>query len=605
MTLSPFDWAIVVAFFTLTLGIGLWVARQAGRTSSDFFLSGRRLPWWLLGCSMVATSFSTDTPNLVTDLVRSHGVAGNWAWWAFLLTGMLTVFLYARLWRRSEVLTDIEFYELRYSGRPAAFLRGFRAVYLGVLFNVMIMASVTLAAIKIGSVMLGLSPVQSVASAMFVTVIFSTLGGFRGVILSDFVLLIVSLIGAMAAAYVSVNHPDVGGLRAMLSHPNVVPRMDIVPPFDLSTPQSRDFLFGFLVIPLAVQWWSVWYPGAEPGGGGYMAQRMLAARTQRDAMKATLFYNFVHYAVRPWPWILVALSSLVLFPDLAALQQAFPHVPADKIGNDLGYSAMLTFLPTGLLGLVLASLLAAYMSTISTHLNWGASYVVNDVYKRFIEPGAREPRLVLIGRIATVTMMLLAALLSLQLTNAIQAFQIMLQVGAGTGLLFILRWFWWRINPWSELAAMVASFVVAVAFQVTDVASGWPEYQRIWVGVLITTIIWVGVTLATPAEDERTLREFVRKTNPGGPGWRAVIERAARDGAPIIPLHDATNIPRGLLCTLLGTIAVYSSIFGVGMYLYARPLVGAMLTVVTIASIAALLKVWRGMAAESDMRTDD
>lgn len=604
MTLSPFDWAIVVAFFTLTLGIGLWVARRAGGTASEFFLSGRQLPWWLLGCSMVATSFSTDTPNLVTDLVRTHGVAGNWAWWAFLLTGMLTVFLYARLWRRSEVLTDIEFYELRYSGRPAAFLRGFRAVYLGVLFNVMIMASVTLAAIKIGSVMLGLSPVQSVASAMLVTVVFSTLGGFRGVILSDFVLLIVSLIGAMMAAYVSVNHPDVGGLRALLSHPNVVPRMAIVPPFDLSTPASRDFLFGFLVIPLAVQWWSVWYPGAEPGGGGYMAQRMLAARTQRDAMKATLFYNFVHYAVRPWPWILVALSSLVLFPDLASLQQAFPHVPADKIGHDLGYSAMLTFLPTGLLGLVLASLLAAYMSTISTHLNWGASYVVNDVYKRFIEPGASEPRLVLVGRIATVTMMLLAALLSLQLTNAIQAFQIMLQVGAGTGLLFILRWFWWRINPWSELAAMVASFIVAVTFQVTDVAAGWPEYQRIWMGVLITTIIWVGVTLVTPAEDERTLREFVRKTNPGGPGWRAVIERAARDGAPIIPLHDATNIPRGLLCTLLGTMAVYSSIFGVGMYLYARLLAGALLTVVTIASIAALLKVWRGMAAESDMRTD-
>lgn len=601
MTLSTFDWAIVLAFFALTLGIGVWVARRAGDSASEFFLSGRQMPWWLLGFSMVATSFSTDTPNLVTDLVRSHGVAGNWAWWAFLLTGMLTTFLYARLWRRSSVLTDIEFYELRYSGRPAAFLRGFRAIYLGVLFNVMIMASVTLAAIKIGGVMLGLSPAQSVAAAMLVTVVFSTLGGFRGVIISDFVLFVVALVGALAAAYVSVNHPDVGGLRALLSHPNVVPRMAIVPPFDFSTPQSRDFLFGFLVIPLAVQWWSVWYPGAEPGGGGYMAQRMLAARTQRDAMKATLFYNLVHYAVRPWPWILVALSSLVLFPDLASLQQAFPHVPADKIGNDLGYSAMLTFLPSGLLGLVLASLLAAYMSTISTHLNWGASYVVNDVYKRFVEPAAGEARLVLVGRIATVAMMLLAALLSLQLTNAVQAFQIMLQVGAGTGLLFILRWFWWRINPWSELAAMVASFVVAVTFQVTDVAVGWPEYQRIWVGVVVTTIIWVGVTLATPAVDERTLRGFVTLTNPGGPGWRAVFDRAARDGAPIRPLHDATNIPRGLLCTLLGTVAVYACIFGVGMFLYAQPLTGTLLAVVTVAALAGLLVVWKGMPHDIDV----
>jgi solute:Na+ symporter, SSS family len=599
MILSAIDWAIVIGFFALTLGIGVWVARQAGRTTSDFFLSGRRLPWWLLGFSMVATSFSTDTPNLVTDLVRTHGVAGNWAWWAFLITGMVTVFLYARLWRRSEVLTDIEFYELRYSGRAAAFLRGFRAVYLGVLFNVMIMASVTLAAIKIGTVMLGLTPVETVAAAMVVTVVFSTLGGFRGVIFSDFVLFIVAMVGALGAAYLSVTHPDVGGLQALLSHPNVAGRLSIMPPFDLSTPESRDFLLGFLIIPLAVQWWSVWYPGAEPGGGGYMAQRMLAARGQTDAMKATLFYNCVHYAVRPWPWILVALSSLVLFPDLESLQRAFPHVPADKIGHDLGYSAMLTFLPTGLLGLVLASLLAAYMSTISTHLNWGASYVVNDVYKRFLEPGATEARLVLIGRISTVTMMLLAALLSLQLTNAIQAFQIMLQVGAGTGLLFILRWFWWRINPWSELAAMVASFVVAVSLQVIDV--GWPEYQRIWVGVLITTLIWVGVTFVTPASDEATLREFVRRVNPGGPGWRRVVASAAAAGAPIRPLYDATNIPRGLLCAFLGTVAVYAAVFAVGMFLYANLLAGVVLTGTAIASTLALFAVWKGMAADHDL----
>jgi solute:Na+ symporter, SSS family len=379
----------------------------------------------------------------------------------------------------------------------------------------------------------------------------------------------------------------------------VAGRLSIMPPFDLSTPESRDFLLGFLIIPLAVQWWSVWYPGAEPGGGGYMAQRMLAARGQTDAMKATLFYNCVHYAVRPWPWILVALSSLVLFPDLESLQRAFPHVPADKIGHDLGYSAMLTFLPTGLLGLVLASLLAAYMSTISTHLNWGASYVVNDVYKRFLEPGATEARLVLIGRISTVTMMLLAALLSLQLTNAIQAFQIMLQVGAGTGLLFILRWFWWRINPWSELAAMVASFIVAVSLQVIDV--GWPEYQRIWVGVLITTVIWVSVTFVTPASDEATLREFVRRVNPGGPGWRRVVASAAAAGDPIRPLYDATNIPRGLLCAFLGTVAVYAAVFAVGMFLYANLLAGVVLSGTAIGSTLALFAVWKGMAADQDL----
>ncbi len=598
MTLSTLDWAIVLAYFAMTLGIGVWVARRAGRNSSEFFLSGREMSWWLLGSSMVATSFSTDTPNLVTDLVRSHGVAGNWAWWAFLLTGMVTVFLYASLWRRSEVLTDMEFYELRYSGKAAAFLRGFRAIYLGVLFNVMIMASVTLAAIKIGGVMLGLTPLESVLAAMVVTAAFSSLGGFRGVILSDFVLLIVALVGAFLAAYVAVTHPAVGGLEALFAHPNVAGRLSIVPPFDLSTPESRDFLLGFLVVPLAVQWWSVWYPGAEPGGGGYMAQRMLAARTQTDAMKATLFYNGVHYAVRPWPWILVALASLVVFPDLESLQRAFPHVPADKIGHDLGYSAMLTFLPSGLLGLTLASLLAAYMSTISTHLNWGASYVVHDVYKRFIRPEASEKTLVLAGRLSTVAMMVLAGVVSLQLTNALQAFHIILQVGAGTGLLFILRWFWWRINPWSELAAMIASFIVALIFQFGSFAADWPEYQRIWVGVLVTTAIWVSVTLVTPPSDERTLREFVRRTNPGGPGWQAVVDRAAQSGAPVVPAYDGVNVPRGLLCAFLGAVAVYAAIFAAGLLLYGQWRVGTLLAVTTVASTWALLAVWRTMPGD-------
>jgi SSS family solute:Na+ symporter len=598
MTLSTLDWAIVIAFFSITLVVGLWVSRRAGKDSSEYFLSGRDLPWWLLGFSMVATTFSTDTPNLVTDLVRSRGVAGNWSWWAFLLTGMLTVFLYARLWRRSEILTDNEFYEMRYSGSSAAFLRGFRAVYLGVLFNIVIMASVTLAAIKIGGVMLGLSPAASVTAAMVVTVVFSTLGGFRGVIITDFLLFIVAMVGAVAAAVVALQHPQVNGLQGLLTHPNVVGKLGMIPPLDWSTNESRDFLFGFLIVPLAVQWWSVWYPGSEPGGGGYLVQRMLAARNEKEAVAATLFFNFAHYALRPWPWIIVALASLIVFPDLESIRRAFPHLPADKIGNDLGYSAMLTFLPSGVMGLMLASLLAAYMSTIATHLNWGSSYVVNDVYKRFINPGASERTLVTVGRLSTVVMMVLAALLSLQLTNAVQAFQIMLQIGAGTGLLFILRWFWWRINPWSELAAMMVSFVVSIVLQLGSFAAGWAEYQRIVVGVAITTVAWIAVTLLTPPSDERVLRDFVRRTNPGGPGWRAVVDRAHRDGAPIVPLHDATNIPRGLLCTFLGTLAIYAGLFGSGMILYGQTASGVMTLMVGLAATFALFRVWQGMSAD-------
>jgi len=599
MTLSTIDWAIVLGFFAITLAVGLWVSRQAGKDSSEYFLSGRDLSWWLLGFSMVATTFSTDTPNLVTDLVRTRGVAGNWSWWAFLLTGMLTVFLYAALWRRSEILTDVEFYEIRYSGASAAFLRGFRAIYLGVFFNIVIMATVTLAAIKIGGVMLGLSPAASVTAAMVVTVVFSTLGGFRGVIITDFLLFIVAMVGAVAAAVVALQHPQVNGLHGLLTHPNVVGKLAMIPPLDWSTPESRDFLFGFLIVPLAVQWWSVWYPGAEPGGGGYLVQRMLAARNEKEAVAATLFFNFAHYALRPWPWIIVALASLVVFPDLASIQRAFPHLPADKIGNDLGYSAMLTFLPPGVMGLMLASLLAAYMSTIATHLNWGSSYVVNDVYKRFVNPAASEKTLVNVGRLSTVVMMVFAALLSLQLTNAVQAFQIMLQIGAGTGLLFILRWFWWRINPWSELAAMVVSFVVSLVLQLGSFAAAWPEYQRIVVGVAITTVAWIGVTLLTAPSDELVLREFVRRTNPGGPGWQAVVDRAARDGAPIRPAHDATNIPRGLLCTFLGTVAVYAGLFGTGMLLYGQLASGAITLLVGILATVALLRVWQGMGVAS------
>ncbi len=574
MQLDWLDWACVGAFFAVTLLVGLAVARRAGRNSAEFFLSGRAMPWWLLGMSMVATTFSTDTPNLVTDMVRNHGVAGNWQWWAFLLTGMLTVFVYARLWRRSGVTTDVEFYELRYSGKPAAFLRGFRALYLGVFFNICIMATVTLAAIKIGHVLLGLAPLHTILLAAIVTVLFSAAGGLRAVILTDFLLFIVAMFGAVAAAVVALRLPEVGGLSGLLSHPNVADKLALVPRFG-SEGDDWDTIAGIFVIPLAVQWWAMWYPGAEPGGGGYIAQRMLSARSENHAVGATFFFNAAHYALRPWPWIIVALASLIVFPDLSTLAARFPDMPAAQVKHDLAYPAMLTFLPHGLLGLVVASLIAAYMSTISTHLNWGSSYVVNDFWVRFVNPRASDRQQVLVGRISTVLLMIAAGALALWLENALQAFRILLQIGAGTGLLFILRWFWWRISPYSEISAMVISFVVAVALEqpFAGALAGW---QKLLIGVAITTVGWLLVTVITPPDAPEKLREFYRLIRPGGPGWRRVVEDARRDGCEL-PAADAEGwtLPRGIACMVLGCLAVYGVLFATGYWLYGNRLMAA------------------------------
>ena len=591
MHLETVDWALIAAFFAIALLVGVWVTKRAGRSADEYFLSARTLPWWLLGFSMVATTFSTDTPNLVTDLVRQGGVAGNWVWWAFLLTGMLTVFVYAKLWRRTGVMTDVEFYEKRYSGRSAAFLRGFRALYLGVFFNVVIMGSVSLAAIKIGAVLLDFSPLQTLFAAALVTVVFSTLGGFRGVILTDFLLFIAAMVGAVAAAVVALGLPEVGGLAGLMKSPAVQGKLALFP-----APGTRDFLL-VLIMPLTVQWWAAWYPGAEPGGGGYIAQRMLAAKDERHAVGATLFFNAAHYALRPWPWILVGLCSLIVFPDLASLAARFPNVPADKIGHDLAYPAMLTFLPPGLLGLVLASLIAAYMSTISTHLNWGSSYVVNDFYKRFVNPAADERALVRVGRLSTVGMMVLMALVALVLTNSKQSFTILLQIGAGTGLLFILRWFWWRINAWSEIAAMGISFVVAVASELVLPKVLPPGHALlVWkfpIGVAITTAGWILVTFLTPPTAEATLRAFCRLANPGGPGWRGVAERAAADGEPIEPAGTRWSVPLGLLCMLVGCLFVYATLFATGFFLYGRPLPALVLTAIAAGSAVFLLRTFR------------
>ncbi len=589
MTLSSLDYAIIIFVFVLVLGVGVWVSRQSGKNSTEFFLSGRNMPWWLLGFSMVATTFSTDTPNLVTDIVRVNGVAGNWAWWAFLLTGLLTVFVYARLWRKSNVATDMEFYELRYGGKAADFLRWFRALYLGVAFNLLAMAGVTLAAIKIGQIMLGLPPLTTVAIAGSITVVFSMLGGFRGVVYTDFFLFLIAMVGAFGAAIYLIDLPEVGGLRDLLTHPNVADKLAMVP--DL---EQTDALIAILIIPLAVQWWSAWYPGSEPGGGGYIAQRMLAAKDEKHAVGATFFFNVMHIAVRPWPWILVALASLILYPDLASIQEAFPSVTADKLGHDLAYPAMLTKLPSGLLGLVLASLGAAYMSTLSTHLNWGSSYIVNDFYRQKIKPQASEKELVRVGRISTFLLMVFSAWIALNMQNAKELFDLILMFGAGTGLIFILRWFWWRINAWSELSAMFASGIISLLIKKTslgpmlfgsaEAAGVFPSWAELPVAVLITSFIWIAVTFLTPPEKEAVLQKFNDKIQAGGPGWKRFQSSEEQTTAWVVP--------RGLLAVLLGSVLVYSTLFAVGNWLYGVYPWAIGLSILALISAFLLNKQW-------------
>ncbi len=593
--LSTLDLVIIFALFAIILSVGIYVGRTSGKDTAQYFLSGRSMPWWLLGLSMVATTFSTDTPNLVTDIVRTNGVSGNWVWWAFLVTGLLTVFVYAKLWRKSEVKTDIEFYELRYGGVPGKFLRWFRAVYLGIIFNVLAMAGVTLAAIKIGQVMLGLDPVTTVVIAGAITVVFSAIGGFKGVVYTDFILFFVAMAGAFGAAYYIVGMPEIGGLDALMAHENVKDKLNILPDFD-----DTNTLITLLIIPLAVQWWSSWYPGSEPGGGGYVAQRMLAAKDENHAIGATFFYNIMHYALRPWPWILVALASLVVFPDLASIQEAFPNVSEDKLGHDLAYSAMLTMLPSGLLGLVLASLSAAYMSTISTHLNWGASYVVNDFYAQQIKPDATEKELVAVGRITTVILMVISAIIALALTNAKQLFDIILMFGAGTGLIFILRWFWWRINAWTEISAMIASGVISILVTFSPLGEilfgedgTFPGYAKFPFVVFSSTIIWLLVTFLTQPESKEVLYRFYKKTQPGGPGWKKVLHDAQEDEEELIQTSEAWSVPAGILAMLVGCVFIYSAMFTTGYFIYGETTKAFVLLATCIASGIVLSQIWK------------
>ena len=588
MRLTTLDWVIVAASIVVSFIPAIVLARRAGSSTAEFFTSGRAAPWWLIGVSMVATTFSTDTPNLVTNFVRTSGVAGNWLWWSFLLTGMATVFFYARLWRRSGVLTDLEFYEIRYSGKPATVVRGFRALYLGLFFNCVIMATVNLAAAKIANVLLGWPMAKTLLVCAGLNIAFAATSGLWGVLVTDFIQFGIAMTGSFAAAIYAVRQPQVGGLAQLFAKSDVK-TLALLPDFgDWST------ALALMIVPLTIQWWSVWYPGSEPGGGSYIAQRMLAAKTEKDALGGTLFFNFAHYALRPWPWVIVALASILVFPTLDDIRRTFPYVDASLIGHDMAYPAMLTFLPAGLLGLMVAGLLSAYVSTISTHLNWGTSYIVHDFYRRFMKPGADEHHYILVGRLVTGVLMIVASVLTFALTTAQASFNLLLSVGAGTGLIYLLRWYWWRISAWSEIAAMVSSFAVAVTFFVAGKRGATiAANTSLLVTIAVTTVVWVAATYLTSPTDRKTLVNFYRLVQPPGAGWNAVRAEA---GVPASP----DSIAQSLLGWVLGCLVVYAALFGAGSYLYGRTALGLVWTIIFVICGAGLIRLIRSLWRERE-----
>jgi len=705
MKLGGIDWTIIGAFFAVSLGIGVWASKSAGKSSSEFFLGGRSMPWWLLGVSMVATTFSTDTPNLVAGLVRTSGVSGNWGWWGFLLSGMLTVFVFAKLWRRSEVLTDVEFYELRFSGKAAAFLRGFRSLYLGLVFNVLIMGAVSLAVVKFGELVMGIDGWVTLTVAGLVTLAYSSLGGLKGVIWTDFVQFILAMIGSVWAMFFILDLEAIGSVQAILNHPEIGDKASLFPNF--SDPSSW---IPILLVPLAVTWWATYYPGAEPGGGGYIVQRMLSAKDEKNAMGATLFFNIAHYALRPWPWIIIALASIVMVPmkidtdyekghlrphektvqlineelrpdayasmktSLAAelttlnkdakgneakikeatrlstivnenpdsievkalaylwMKDSFDEdkkaykdagkqasaldkeglvhmylcndVSLDKLGQDLGYPTMLRLLPPGLIGLVAASLIAAFMSTMSTQVNLGASYLVNDFYARFINKDASPHSLVTVGRIATVAMLILGSGLGLILKDANQAFGLLLLIGAGTGPVYILRWFWWRVSAISEITAMLSALVVSgftTFFMEGMVGSAFMkanEWQIMLGAALTTTAIWIIVTLVTKPTSQDVLFGFYKKVHPGGPGWAKIVNEAKAKDVDLSGDGEAWDVPIGILCTLFASAAVYTALFATGEWIYSNNTPALIYTVISAVCFFIVTTLWKKLKTQ-------
>ncbi len=580
MQLVTLDWVIVALSIVISFVPALYYYKRAGSSTEEFFTAGRAAPWWLVGISMVATTFSTDTPNLVTNMVRENGVADNWLWWSFLLTGMMTVFFFAKLWRRSRVMTDLEFYELRYSGKAATFVRGFRALYLGLFFNCMIMATVNLAAVKIGNIVLGLEMWETLLMASVLTVVLASVSGLWGVLVTDSIQFVIAMSATFAVAYFALQQPEVGGMAGLMEK---IPAgtVNMLPDFS----NNWNIAMSVLIIPITIQWWSVWYPGAEPGGGSYIAQRMLASKTEKDAVAGTLLFNIMHYALRPWPWIIVALCSMLVFPTLADIQAAYPNVDPKLIGNDIAYPAMLKFLPAGFLGAMVAGMIAAYASTIQTHLNWGSSYLVHDFYQRFLRPGQTQKHYVLISRVVTAGLMVCAALLTFALDTAKESFDLILSIGAGTGLLYILRWFWWRINAWSEVAAMVSSFVVAIGFLIArknGMVIG--SEQSLIITIVLTTIVWVTVTFMTPSTEPARLRSFYELVRPAGPGW-ARIRRET--GLPASP----DSLTQSTIGWILGCTFVYAALFATGSLLYGRMTAGFVWLGVGAASGLGLTRV--------------
>ncbi len=594
MRLELIDWIIVVTSIVICFLPALFFGKRSGKSTSEFFASGRSVPWWLAGISMVATTFSSDTPNLVTNFVRTQGVAGNWQWWAFTLTGVATVFFYARLWRRSGVLTDLEFYELRYSGKAASAVRGFRALYLGFFFNCIIMATVNLAACKIAAVLFGFSRWQTLAAVGLLNVVFAAHAGLWGVLVIDMVQFIIMMSAVIGAAYFVVTLPQVGGLSGLIeklsntSGPDGLNYLNMLPDFT----SNWELAVAIFVMPLAVQWWAVWYPGAEPGGGSYIAQRMLASKTEKDALAGTLFFNVAHYVLRPWPWILVGLASLIVYPQLSDIQRAFPHVSPSLIGHDIAYPAMLKFLPVGWLGLVVGALIAANSSTILTHLNWGASYLVHDFYRRFLKQSASERHYVSAGRVATVLLFVTSSALVFVLETAQESFNIILQVGAGTGLLYLLRWFWWRVTAWCEVTAMISSFGISLVFLVlrrTGTSLG--THQELLLTVVFTTMCWLLAAYFGPQTEMSTLVGFYRKVHPFGPGWRRVRVAAGISEEEAANYARKENVPLSLLGWAAGCAVIWSSLFTVGNFLYGRMAHAAVLCAVFLVSGAVLVRI--------------
>ena len=593
MTLHTIDWIIAVFSVLICFLPALAFGRRSGKDTSEFFASGRSVPWWLAGISMVATTFSSDTPNLVANFVRTQGVAGNWQWWAFTLTGVATVFFFARLWRRSGVLTDLEFYELRYSGKAASAVRGFRALYLGLFFNCIIMATVNLAACKIANVLFGLNRWETLLFVGLLNVAFAAHSGLWGVLVIDMIQFFIKMAAVIAAAYFALKLPQVGGLSGLVEKlssmkgPGGLNYLNILPDFS----SNWDLAVAIFVMPLAIQWWAVWYPGAEPGGGSYIAQRMLASKSEKDSLGGTLFFNIAHYVLRPWPWILVGLASLLVYPELSDIRKAFPHVDPSLVGHDIAFPAMLKFLPVGWIGLMVGGLIAANSSTILTHLNWGASYLVHDFYRRFMRKNEGEKHYVRAGRIATILLFVVSSSMVFVLETAQDSFNIILQVGAGTGLIYLLRWFWWRVTAWCEIVAMICSFGISIFFiflRKGGIHLG--THQELLSTVAFTTVCWLLVAFLGPQTDRQRLIDFCRKVHPFGPGWTKIRKEAGISDAEAAEFARHDNIPLALLGWVAGSAVIWSSLFAVGNFLYGRT--GYMLGLAAVFVVSGSLLVW-------------